>query len=149
MLAVRLRAGRIDDVELESKRGAWLAAWRKALLPRYVPYAWLHGYAAVAAHIGTAAEAKRALDAQVSFGAIPTYAPRTLAAADVGRTFLATGRIDEALPWLEAATRECSAFDEPFAHTRAHLDLGLAREAKGDRDGACRAYDVVVARWGR
>ncbi|HEU4533313.1 MAG TPA: hypothetical protein VFS00_04315, partial [Polyangiaceae bacterium] len=31
----------------------------------------------------------------------------------------------------------------------AHEALGLAREAVGDRDGACEADRVVLGRWGR
>jgi serine/threonine-protein kinase len=38
---------------------------------------------------------------------------------------------------------------EPFAHTRAHLDLGTALERKGDVAAACAAYRVVIDRWGK
>jgi serine/threonine-protein kinase len=37
---------------------------------------------------------------------------------------------------------------QPMAHTRALAHLGMAREATGDKDGACRAYASVLARWG-
>jgi serine/threonine-protein kinase len=37
---------------------------------------------------------------------------------------------------------------EPMEHTRGHLYLGEALEAKGDHDGACAAYKVVRDRWG-
>jgi tetratricopeptide (TPR) repeat protein len=37
----------------------------------------------------------------------------------------------------------------PIEHTRAHLWLGEALEATGDRAGACAAYARVVERWGK
>jgi serine/threonine-protein kinase len=33
--------------------------------------------------------------------------------------------------------------------TEAHLYLGMALDATGDRAGAARAYDEVLSRWGR
>jgi serine/threonine-protein kinase len=39
--------------------------------------------------------------------------------------------------------------EHPVEHTRAHLWLGLLREAKHDKEGACAAYRVVLARWGK
>jgi serine/threonine-protein kinase len=73
----------------------------------------------------------------------------TLVDTAVGTTFLLGDRGDDALTWLEGATRSCHALDFPFEHTRAHYALGLAREAKRDAKGACAAYQVVVDRWGK
>ena len=61
----------------------------------------------------------------------------------MGRTFLLAGRTDEALPSLERAARSCRVFELPVEHTRAQLWLGTAREAKGDKEGACAAYRAV------
>jgi hypothetical protein len=149
MLAVRRRAGKLEQTEFLAQREAWVVAWRGALLPGFVRYAWVHGFAVPAAIVGTPEEARRALDVQPSFGEIPKFAPRTLVSADVGRTFLLADRADEALVWLKQATASCSAVEEPAAHTRAHLDLGLVLERAGDRDGACKAYGVVISRWGK
>jgi len=104
----------------------------------------MHAYPPLAA---TAAEAREAIEARS--GPLPPYRPNTLAGADVGRTFLLAGRTGEAIALLEEATRSCRALEHPVLHTRAHDWLGQAREAGGDRPGACTAYAVVISRWGR
>jgi serine/threonine-protein kinase len=43
----------------------------------------------------------------------------------------------------------CRALEFPVEHTQAHAWLGQAREAKGDKAGACAAYQGVLERWGR
>jgi serine/threonine-protein kinase len=102
---------------------------------------------------GYAVPAETAQDAADAFGLLksplPVYAPKTLALASVGRAHFLAGRIDEALPLLERGATSCMALEFPVAHTRANLWLGHAREAKGDKDGACKAYQVVLSRWGR
>jgi TolA-binding protein len=65
-----------------------------------------------------------------------------------GMTYLLAGKVDEALPYLERAARSCSALDHPLTQTAAHLHLGTALEARGDRPGACAAYRTVLERWG-
>jgi serine/threonine-protein kinase len=103
----------------------------------------MHAYPALA---DSAAEAREAIEARS--GPLPPYRPSTLAGADVGRAFLLAGRVDEAISMLEEATRSCRALEIPVLHTRAHDWLGQAREAAGDRAGACAAYGVVISRWG-
>jgi hypothetical protein len=65
------------------------------------------------------------------------------------RVLALSGRTDEARPVFEMATRTCHVIDEPFASTYAHLWLGELLEAKGENDAACKAYAVVIARWGK
>lgn len=149
MLAMLRATGKISAEAYATQRTQWVTTWKGALLPRYVRYAWIHGYAIPASLLGTAEEAKAALDAQPPFGEIPTFIPRTLAVADVGRTFLLAGREKEARTWLENAAKSCDVLEMPFAHTRALYDLGTVLEKAGDKAGACRAYGVVVQRWGR
>ena len=72
-----------------------------------------------------------------------------MAEAAVGRTLFLGGRADEGLRWLERGAKTCRALELPVEHTRAHLWLGMAREAMGDKVGACAAYRVVQARWGK
>jgi eukaryotic-like serine/threonine-protein kinase len=146
MLAALVRAGRITPDELDERRKAWVKTWTAVLMPRFRPFAWLHGYAAVAE---TPAEAARALEALPSFAPIPAYAPRTLIHADVGRTFFLGGRNDEALEYLKSAADSCLAIDHPIAHTRAQHWRGLALERAGETDRACASYATVLARWGR
>ena len=59
------------------------------------------------------------------------------------------GQHAEAVDWLEEATRSCKALQFPILHTRAHLWLGQAYEALDRREDACRAYQVVLKRWGQ
>jgi eukaryotic-like serine/threonine-protein kinase len=49
---------------------------------------------------------------------------------------------------LRAVTTSCLALQDPFHWVRAHLWLGQALEAKGDRAGACTSYAVVARLWG-
>ncbi|WP_394835259.1 protein kinase [Pendulispora rubella] len=58
------------------------------------------------------------------------------------------GEHAEAVPLFEPMTRSCHVLEQPFMNTRAHLWLGDAKEHTGDKDGACKAYGVVVQRWG-
>ncbi len=47
---------------------------------------------------------------------------------------------------VERAAGACDAFRSPLEHAQAAFALGQMREAAGDREGACAAYDRVVAR---
>jgi serine/threonine-protein kinase len=106
---------------------------------------WVQAYAVPAE---TANEARGALDALDSFAPVPPFMPQTVALADVGRTYLLAGRVDEALPYLRKAAATCMALTRPVSHTRAHLYLGDALAQKNDAAGACAAYKVVLDRWG-
>jgi serine/threonine-protein kinase len=75
----------------------------------------------------------------------------------VGRLLLLAGRVEEAIPVLERLTRSCrvitselsldSDLDAPLKFLHAQLLVGQAREARGDKAGACQAYGVIQARW--
>jgi serine/threonine-protein kinase len=148
MLAVRRRAGGIDDAELERARGEWLRAWEVKGAPNLRGYLWLHGHAFPASVLETRPAAERALLARESFGPVPPFRPFTLTESAEGITLALAGRSSEALPRLEAAARTCRSLDFPIEHTRAHDWLGRAREEAHDSAGACAAYRVVLERWG-
>jgi serine/threonine-protein kinase len=80
--------------------------------------------------------------------------PGTRDSAAVGHVLLLAGRAREALPWLEAAAHACQPMvtESENSYTAwivpAAYELGLAREAAGDRAGACAAYEQVLDRWG-
>jgi eukaryotic-like serine/threonine-protein kinase len=67
----------------------------------------------------------------------------------LGGVFFLAGDLDRALPHLEVASRSCTALDEPILHTVATYRLGVAREQRNDKQGACAAYRAVLDRWGR
>src|SRR6185295_3195696 len=79
---------------------------------------------------------------------VPPFVPKTFGVAYVGHTRFLAGRVDEALPLLDKGASSCQELELPWAHARAQLWAGQAREAKGDLDGACRAYAGVLERWG-
>ncbi len=145
MLSHLTRAGKLSREELDRRRSAWVEAWKGQTYPVYVPFLWIHGYAAVAE---TAEEARAALEALPGFQPLPRIAPETLADGHVGRVQLLAGNLDEAIALLQRATSSCLAFQLPFEHTHALLHLGEALERKGDTAGACAAYGAVLERWG-
>src|SRR5262249_7445959 len=64
-----------------------------------------------------------------------------------GRVHLLAGGAEDATAHLRAAAAACDALLSPIESTRAHAELGLALEAKGDTAGACAEYAAVLARW--
>jgi serine/threonine-protein kinase len=145
LIAIARRAGQLTAAEAAAQRDAWIRRWEQRGLSVYRSYLWMHGPAVIAE---TPDEARAALAELPRFGGVPPYRPRALAEAAVGATYLRAGRLDDALDWLSVAARTCRALDYPIEHTRAHLWLGQAREARGDTRGACAAYRVVIERWG-
>ena len=152
---VQLRAGTLGYPAFEQHRAEWLATEDDDIKRRGAGskgqarehgFSWIDGYADF---VETREEALAAL------GMLPVYLPlpgstrrnvgRELA---VGKVYALAGRPDEALPFLKRATQHCGALDYPSPHTRAHFYLGLAYEAKGQKEEACTAYGVVLARWG-
>jgi tetratricopeptide (TPR) repeat protein len=144
MNAALRRAGKLDDAEIDRRRTEWIEGWRKTAPPDIVPHLWIYGYANT---VETPAQAKQALEALPGFGALPVQRPIDIADAQIGRTYLLAGRVDEALPILRRAAGQCAPFENPFAWVRASLWLGQALEAKGQRDEACAAYKSVTTRW--
>ena len=65
-----------------------------------------------------------------------------------GHLDLVAGRTDAAVQRLEEATHNCGVLLEPFLWVRSHLWLGQAYEQSGDTPSACKAYAVVMKRWG-
>jgi serine/threonine-protein kinase len=144
MLSVLHHAGKMGSAEYNRERDELLAEWSKDDLA--ARYAWYMAYAATAE---TRAEATDALAVLPQFPHLPAATSWTMVTAQVGTTYLLAGRTDDAAPLLESGAAACFALDQPILHTRAQYDLGLVREALGNKDGACAAYGVVLARWGK
>lgn len=145
MLYAQRRAGDISQVEFEAKRADWAKDWEKRAAPVAKNSIWLHNYAAVA---GTAEDAKAALAVFKEYSPLPFLRPLTPADAWVGTAYWLGGRAEEAVATLKRAAASCLALEHPIEHTRAHLHLGEALSASGDKEGACAALGVVRARWG-
>ncbi len=146
------RAGKIDRAAFVEKRSRWLDAENERdraadkVTARQASMTWTKAFAAF---VESPEEAKEALDA------LPKYLPLTPASQapiwynfSVGKTMLYGGRTDEAVTRLHRVANACLALRHPQLHTRAHLLLGMAYEARGDVEAAKRAYGVVVERWG-
>jgi serine/threonine-protein kinase len=126
--------------ELRANMDRWQRDW-KGRLAEPPPALWIVGDARV---VDTAEEATQALASRPPLDRLPP----TLDPDAVGRVSLLAGRYEEAESFLTTAARDCLVLDHPFDAVRANLHLGLAREGRGDIDGACAAYHDVLARWG-
>ena len=146
MLVAARQAGLLDRTEVSKRRAAWLSAWERRVEPFFRGYLWVKGYAAMAE---TVEDAREALEVLPRYAPIPRFSPTFLTGGAVGVVYTLAGKAEEALPWLEQATRACNGIWFPITHTHAHAWLGRAREAKGDVEGACVAYEAVLKRWGQ
>jgi tetratricopeptide (TPR) repeat protein len=139
-----VRAGRISQAEYAQRRQEWLDGWRARVSPAVVRYLWVYGYAM---QVDTPEDAKEALEVLPAYMPLPEFSPSLHATADIGHALLLGGRIDEAAQWLRASSRDCDAFENPYAWVHASLWLGQALEQKGDAAGACSAYGAVARMW--
>jgi eukaryotic-like serine/threonine-protein kinase len=146
MLGVLRHTGGLDEAGFRQKRQEWLNVWETKTVESFFPYVWVYAYALPAE---TPDEAREALAALPKYSPLPAFLPQTLGVAHIGQTYLRAGQLDEALPYLKKAAASCVALYRPFTHTQVHRSLGDALAAKGDRAGACAAYQVVVGRWGK
>jgi len=146
LLAAALKAGKLTRGDFAAQRAEWVKNWDRKVTRDFKFYVWAHGYAST---VETAEDAREALALLPAYEPLASFFPHTLVEASIGATFLLGGRTDEALAWLDRAARSCRVLELPVEHTRAHFWLGMAREAKGDKPGACAAYRVVRDRWGK
>lgn len=109
--------------------------------PGYHRQIWAHAYATPAV---TEAEAREAVEVMPRYEPLPSFYWFADTYGAIGRTLALAGRPEAARPYLERATRRCFARDP-----RNFAALGAVLQAGGNRDGACKAYGEVVARWGQ
>ncbi len=134
-------------LSFEKQRDAWVAEAsniaRSAATGRQ--FIWYVAYARVT---NDANSARAAMEEMPKFQPLlsPGAWPSDL--AFTGRVFFLAGHLDEAISWLERASRHCRALADPVSHVQAYAWLGQAREKKGDKPGACAAYSVVLEHWG-
>jgi serine/threonine-protein kinase len=146
----KLEGGLITRAAFENERAAWLRRWPGTTSAEHRIHQWLwaHGMSA-----STAEDAREALAAlpDVARGSEPPVSQplRVALWAALGKVHWLAGDARAAIPLLEAASPACMALVDALVHTQTHYRLGAAREATGDRAGACAAYRVVLDRWGR
>ncbi|MDI3288937.1 serine/threonine-protein kinase [Polyangium sp. 15x6] len=146
MHSLRLRAGKVSRAEYEAARSSWLAkqdlgsalrrkrAWEAAYaLPAYSP------------ELAREALAKEEELVRLPSGELDTG--EASGSGALGHVRLLAGREVDALPYLEKATRVCPTPGNALRYVQQQARLGFAREAKGDKPGACSAYRGVLSRW--
>jgi serine/threonine-protein kinase len=143
MFAARL-AGGAPPAEVKAARDAFLHDWATHLPEGQAHLAWL----ATFAYVATPEDARDAIALLPDYSPLPVFRGATLWTAAEGHVRLLAGDVAGALPLLEQGAGVCLALSHPVERVRAQLDLGEAREASGDHDGACRAYASVVAHYG-
>ncbi len=140
-LATLERAGALSHADVEKRLDAW-QKWTLGLKNYDVRTTWALTDALFAESAEEAREATRTLPR------MPVVNMNSSMNLAVGRALLLADRGSDALTYLDAGARACRALEEPFARTHALLLAGTAREAAGDREGACAAYRRIKARWG-
>jgi eukaryotic-like serine/threonine-protein kinase len=144
LLRTLVHAGAVPAAELDARRSRLIDRVARELLPRDRWNAF---------HLAGLAERTEALAAQA---ALPELSPENRANLEniglssfyLGRLHLLVGEPARAAAILRRATGGCGELAQPLHHNAARVDLGLALEQTGDRDGACAAYAEVLARWG-
>jgi tetratricopeptide (TPR) repeat protein len=144
------RTGRVTKADLDEKRKTWLRDRESGRTQqenlRLAPFRWAQIYAAFAENIE---EAREALDKLPDFLPLPPASRHTaIFDAELGKTYALAGKHDEALAPLRAVTGACIALGSPIPQTRSFYFLGMALEGKGDLEGARKAYQTVIDRWG-
>ncbi|MBS2014422.1 MAG: protein kinase [Deltaproteobacteria bacterium] len=144
------RAGKIDRAELDKRRARWIADEKHRIAgsdqtsPRAVWLTWnvWGGFAE------TKDEALEAIAKMPAGVPLPVGSRRGLALDfSLGKVYALVGRADEALPHLQRVTDSCSSLEDAMLVARARFYLGMAWEAKGQKDLARAAYERVVSTW--
>jgi hypothetical protein len=145
MQAASLASGEITRHQFDEARAAWLARNPDADHVRR----WVDAYALP---VATREDAEAALARRPELHS-PTGVSDQLPSLvePIGRASLLAGKLDEGIAYLTRASTSCSQLDAAQAMFSlwATLELGHAREQRGDVTGACAAYGRVRARWGR
>lgn len=145
LLAVLAQAGALDNARWHAATAAWMQQRQRThATHEQRRYLWPVGYARAVAGPAEATVAIAELDPKL---ALPNYLPDPLLAADIGRTMLHAGRLDDATRWLKRAVASCDVLARPIEHARALADLGDAYARAGRKNNACAAWDRLLRRW--
>ncbi|MDC0740191.1 serine/threonine-protein kinase [Polyangium mundeleinium] len=146
MHSLRLRAGKESRAEYEAARSAWLAK-QNVSTPGGRRVAWDAAYAwpAYSSELAQEALAKEEEYMRLPSGELDTS--EAVWTGSLGHMRLLVGKEIEALPYLEKAAQVCPNPWQSRWYVHQQARLGIAREAKGDKPGACSAYRAVLSRW--
>jgi serine/threonine-protein kinase len=143
----QVNGGLLSRESFAAERAKWIARWEPGMDEDMKPALWLRAYVELVSTPEDAQEALAAKPALWKFieyyggSPVPQHAP-------LGAMYLLAGHPAEAIPYLEKATSDCGTFMQPIVNTFGHYQLGMAREAMGDKPKACASYRIVLDRWG-
>jgi hypothetical protein len=145
MEAASLASGEITRPQFDEVRAAWLSRNPDADPLRR----WISAYALP---VATREDAEVALAKKPDLP-VPTstnYQAPSLV-EPMGRASFLAGKVDEGIAYLTKASTSCNQLRavQAIFSLWATLELGHARERRGDVAGACTAYRRVLARWGK
>ncbi|MRG93999.1 serine/threonine-protein kinase [Polyangium spumosum] len=146
MHSLRLRAGKESRAEYEAARSSWLAKQDVSSdAKRRMAWDAAYGWPAHSPELAREALAEEGELMRLPAGEVDSgEAGRTGA---LGYVRLLVGREAEAVPYLEKATQFCPMLGSTLLYMHLQARLGMAREASGDKPGACSAYRAVLSRW--
>ncbi len=146
MRMLQLRAGKISPVEYQGFRSAWIDK-QTATSARDRALIWYNAYAAPAYSEKLAEEALAAIPADLDQGLLVGLRATSLINAARGRVLFLARKPAEAIPHLEQATKICTGTELSPWYIQDLAWLGHARDATGDKAGACAAYGRALTRW--
>ena len=141
LLSLLYRNGEIDKEAFDERRSAWhLSAKNRGTAPMKL---WLgfHGWATYGK-----------LDADSALHDAPRFSLQDArsspaARAAFARLLMEAERTINALPHLNAATRDCRVLEDPIGHVRSHYLLARALVETNKPTRACDAYTKVLHYW--
>jgi eukaryotic-like serine/threonine-protein kinase len=148
IIAFMFLAGKMTRIELVQRTDAWArTTWRDPNpLDEFHEFnAWMRTWPVIA---HTPELAREVISRRPASRPVPAK-NATLYAIDIGRAYVLAGDPDEALRWLLPFSRNCNTLDMGLQQLPSQVWLGKAFEAKGDKQGACAAYKVLLDRWGK
>jgi len=148
MHALRLRAGKLTASEYQRLRSEWLGKQTPKGIAEET-LVWLYAYAFPAISPELAKDAVEHAPREV-VALSPQKQPfPKIFDAHYGQALARTGHYAEAIPRLEEALRVCNTNDTTMWTTQYRALLGYAREATGNKAGACAEYRRVHSLWGK
>lgn len=147
MNATKLAAGTMTKSAFEAARTAWLAR-RSSTNPKTRMLQWLGAYGTPAYSRELAEVALAEIDDFFPSSSDLAPAPANIMNRARGKLLSMVGRPAEARAYLEGAANICLQVEPVLFYVQNVARLGIAREASGDKAGACKSYQWVLARWG-
>jgi serine/threonine-protein kinase len=146
LLKAKLRGDLLDAHGYAAARGEWLRGWEEKLPAAGRGALRLAGYSSPAT---TPEDAREALQVLPAYASVLSPSGLMRFEPGAGKVYLLAGDAAAATPQLASLVGSCSALRAPLGHTIAAYYLGMAREAQGEKAGACAAYSIVLRRWER